>query len=85
MARGAGVNLAGAMAATALGFFVTWVITQLALPREIGLVAIAAMVLGLAPTNIGIQTATLRYVARAARLRRLARGSWPPPGRDRRS
>jgi O-antigen/teichoic acid export membrane protein len=66
MARGAGVNLAGALAATALGFFVTWVITQLALPREIGLVAIAAMVLGLAPTNIGIQTATLRYVARAA-------------------
>lgn len=66
MARGAGINMLGAVAATVLGFLVTWVITQLALPREIGLVAIAGMVLGLAPTNLGLQTATLRYVARAA-------------------
>ena len=68
MARGAGINLIGSIAATALGFLVTVVITYLVSARAIGLVALGTAVVGSAviPAILGLDTGIIRFVARKA-------------------
>jgi O-antigen/teichoic acid export membrane protein len=66
MARGAGINLFGAFAASLVGFFVTYAITHLVSARAIGLVAIATTLASFAliPALLGLDTGIIRFVAR---------------------
>ena len=68
MARGAGVNLLGALAANALAFVYMLVVTHLAAARSIGLVALGTTVVGFAliPSLLGLDTGIIRFVARGA-------------------
>jgi O-antigen/teichoic acid export membrane protein len=68
MARGAGINLFGAFAASLLGFFVTYAITHLVTARAIGLVAIGTTLASFAliPSLLGLDTGIVRFVARGA-------------------
>jgi O-antigen/teichoic acid export membrane protein len=79
MARGALVNVAGAVAANVLGFGVTLVTTHLVAPRTIGVVALGSTIAGFAliPGLLGLDTGITRFVARAASAgdERAARGS----------
>jgi O-antigen/teichoic acid export membrane protein len=79
MARGAGINLLGTLAALALGFLFTLVVTHLVSASAIGLVALGTTVVGFAviPSLFGLDTGIVRFVARAAAAgdERSARGS----------
>lgn len=79
MARGAGVNLLGTLAALALGFLFTLAVTHLVSAGAIGLVALGTTVVGFAliPSLLGLDTGIIRFVARAAAAgdERAARGS----------
>jgi O-antigen/teichoic acid export membrane protein len=79
MARGAGVNLLGTLAALALGFVFMLAVTHLVSARAIGLVALGTTVVGFAliPSLLGLDTGIIRFVARAAATgdERAARGS----------
>jgi O-antigen/teichoic acid export membrane protein len=68
MARGAGINVIGSLAATALGFLVMVAITYLVSARAIGLVAIGSTLVGFAmiPALLGLDTGVIRFVARRA-------------------
>jgi O-antigen/teichoic acid export membrane protein len=68
MARGAAVNLAGAMAAMALTFLFNFVITHVVSVHGVGLFAIATTVVSLTmvPALLGLETGTVRFVALAA-------------------
>lgn len=68
MARGAGINLAGILAANALGFLYTLLVTHLVGARVIGLVALGTTVTGFAtiPALLGIDTGLVRFVGRSA-------------------
>jgi O-antigen/teichoic acid export membrane protein len=79
MARGAAVNLLGSLAAIALGFGVTLLLTHLVSARAIGLVALGTTLasFGVIPALLGLDTGVIRFVARAAAQgdERRARGS----------
>jgi O-antigen/teichoic acid export membrane protein len=68
MARGAAVNLGGAIAANVLGFAVTLVTTHLVAPRAVGVVALGSTIAAFAliPSLLGMDTGITRFVARAA-------------------
>ncbi len=71
MARGAAVNLAGAMGAMVLTFFFNFVITHVVPVHGVGLFAIATTVVSLSmvPALLGLETGTVRFVALAAGVR----------------
>jgi O-antigen/teichoic acid export membrane protein len=80
MARGAFVNLLGAMAANVLGFAYMLTVTHLVSPKSVGYVALGVTVVGftLIPSLLGIDTGIIRFVARGAASddERAARGSF---------
>ena len=68
MARGAAVNLAGAMGAMVITFFFNFVVTHVVSVHGVGLFAIATTVVSLTmvPALLGLETGTVRFVALAA-------------------
>jgi O-antigen/teichoic acid export membrane protein len=68
MARGASVNLLGALAANGLGFVYILTVTHLVDVHSIGLVALGTTVVGFAliPSLLGLDTGIIRFVARGA-------------------
>jgi O-antigen/teichoic acid export membrane protein len=79
MARGAAINLGGAMAANALTFLFAFVMTHVVSVKDIGLFSIAVTVVALSqiPALFGLETGTVRFVALGAAVddERSARGS----------